>query len=71
MNEPELLTKLGGKIRTIRTQKKMTQYELAMQCEFEKASMSRIESGHSNPTLRTLHKISNALDVRVVELFAD
>jgi transcriptional regulator with XRE-family HTH domain len=49
----------------------MTQNELAMECEFEKASMSRIESGQSNPTIRTLYKISDALDVHIGELFKD
>jgi transcriptional regulator with XRE-family HTH domain len=49
----------------------MTQNDLAIACDFEKASMSRIESGQSNPTVRTLHRISLALEIHIGELFAD
>lgn len=49
----------------------MTQNDLALECDFEKATMSRIESGKANPTVRTLLKISNALDIHISELFVD
>ena len=71
MTEPDLRIKLGNKIRMIRMEKNMTQNDLALECQFEKASMSRIESGQSNPTVRTLYKISNALNVEIGELFKD
>lgn len=71
MKEPDLLTKLGEKIRSLRMKKNMTQNDLAIECDFEKASMSRIESGRSNPTVKTLLKISKALDVHIAELFKD
>jgi transcriptional regulator with XRE-family HTH domain len=71
MTEPDLLLKLGERIKMIRVTKKMTQNDLANECEFEKASMSRIESGRSNPTVRTLHKICTALDIPMAELFRD
>jgi transcriptional regulator with XRE-family HTH domain len=67
MKETELLTSLGARIRAIRSSKNMTQNDLAV--EFEKASMSRIESGKSNPTVRTLLKICRVLDVRIEDLF--
>ena len=47
----------------------MTQNELAIRCNFEKASMSRIESGKTNVTILTLKKISEALGVQINELF--
>jgi transcriptional regulator with XRE-family HTH domain len=71
MNDLELLSKLGWKIKILRTQKNMTQNELAIECNFEKASMSRIESGQTNPTVRTLAKISKALDVHITEFFTE
>lgn len=67
----DLQIKLGEKIRTIRLQRKMTQNDLAIACDFEKASMSRIESGRANPTVRTLNKISKALEIKIGELFID
>jgi transcriptional regulator with XRE-family HTH domain len=71
MSEQKLLANIGDKIKRIRTNKNMTQYELAMLCEFEKASMSRIESGKTNTTILTLHKISKALDVPIIDLLKD
>ncbi|MEI9935290.1 MAG: helix-turn-helix transcriptional regulator [Ferruginibacter sp.] len=71
MTEIELLHKVGSKIKKIRGTKNMTQKKLAEECRFEKANMSRIESGQTNATMLTLHKISSALDVSVAELFAD
>jgi len=49
----------------------MTQNELALQCNFEKASMSRIESGKTNVTVLTLRKISKALNAEMFEFFQD
>lgn len=71
MNHTELLKRLGKKIKTLRSRKNMTQNELAIKCEFEKASLSRIESGRTNITVRTLYKISKALDVPIIEMFND
>ena len=69
MGERELLVRVGKRIKTIRVEKKMSQQDLATACDFEKASMSRIESGKANPTLLTLRKISSALDIPISELF--
>lgn len=71
MTEPDLRNKLGQKIKILRLERKMTQNALAMECDFEKASMSRIESGQANPTISTLFKISMALEVHISELFQD
>ena len=71
MNDPKFLTSLGARVRELRLKKNLTQNELAMLCNFEKASMSRIESGKTNVTILTLKKISKALDVELVEFFHD
>lgn len=71
MNDTELLAKVGQRIKAVRISKKMTQNDLAIECNFEKASMSRIESGQTNPTLRTLLKISTALQVNITDFFID
>jgi len=65
MTDPNFLINLGAKIRELRLKKEMSQIELAMQCNFEKASMSRIESRKTNMTVLTLIKISEALDVDI------
>ena len=62
---------IGQRIKKIRGDKGLTQYELAALCDFEKANMSRIESGQANSTILTLLKISKALEVHIGELMKD
>jgi transcriptional regulator with XRE-family HTH domain len=69
MTDPKFLAQIGQRIRELRLKAGMTQNELAIHCNFEKASMSRIESGKSNITVLTLRKIGKALNVEIVEFF--
>jgi len=71
MSDREFLVSLGSKIKSLRMQRNMTQNTLAMACNFDKASMSRIESGQSNITLLTLKKIASALNVGLVDFFTE
>ena len=69
MTQTEFLTSLGARIKELRLKKNISQKDLAMECNFEKASMSRIESGKTNITVLTLHKIITALDADVKDFF--
>jgi transcriptional regulator with XRE-family HTH domain len=71
MSDPKFLVALGARIKELRLKKDLTQNELAILCNFEKASMSRIESGRTNITILTLKKIIKALDVNLIEFFND
>jgi transcriptional regulator with XRE-family HTH domain len=71
MPDKKLLKAVGSRIKQIRVEKKISQIELANLCHFEKASMSRIESGQTNATLITLRKISDALQVHICELYKE
>ena len=68
MSKKELLKQIGLRIKQIREEKGITQQELASLCNFEKSNMSRIESGGTNMTVYTLHKIANALEVNLAHL---
>ena len=68
MKKTQLLNDIGQRIKRIRKEKSISQQDLANMCEFEKARMSRLESGNANPTVVTLYKISKALDVHISEL---
>jgi len=57
------------RIRELRKQRNLSQNELALQCNFEKASLSRIECGKTNVTILTLKKISEALQADMSEFF--
>lgn len=69
MTKQEFLKNIGSTIKRLRADKKMTQIQLANLCQFDKASMSRIESGQANPTIQTLYKISESLEIPINNLF--
>jgi transcriptional regulator with XRE-family HTH domain len=63
------LNTLGENIKRIRLKKGITQKALAEACDFETPNMRRIEAGKTNPTVKTLLKIANALQIDVRILF--
>ena len=44
----------------------MTQQELADRTGIDRAEISKLENGNSNPTLRTMKKLANALNCNLV-----
>lgn len=70
MTQEDLQKLIGRNIRIIRERKGMSAQELASTCNFEKSNMSRLESGKTNPTIATLYKISQALEVPLEEIIA-
>ncbi len=68
MNISQLQQKIGNRIRDLRESKGISQQNLAAICNFEKANLSRIEAGRTNPTISTLYKISQALEISIAEI---
>lgn len=62
--------KVGNTIQNIREEKGLSQVDLASKMigRFDTTNISRIESGRTNPTLFTLYRISEALEVSLTEL---
>lgn len=69
MLDNSLHIRIGKKIKEIRESKGISQQVLAAKCNFEKSNMSRLEAGKVNSTISTLQKVSNALEIDIVELF--
>ena len=46
----------------------MTLDELAAASNMDNANIARLESGNTNPTIRTLYKISRGIKVKLKEL---
>ena len=61
-------TRLGKNLKKIRTAKKMSQGDISRALDVHRAYISGIENGKRNPTLATIEKLANALDVSVDEL---
>ena len=59
----ELSVAIGQLIRNRRTQQKLTQESLALQCGIDRSYMGRIERGEVNITLEKIYELAKALDV--------
>lgn len=70
MEKLELFKKVGKNIQEIRVRKGMSQVDLVVKIEekIDTTNISRIESGRTNPTLYSLYRISQALDVPLSEI---
>jgi len=60
---------VSSRIRELRKRRRLSQEELADMAKIHTAHLGRIERGEENPTLGTIEKIINALDVSVEEFF--
>lgn len=66
--EKEYISKVGKNIRKLRLDKKIRQLDLADACDFDKQTLYNIEMGKVNLTLKSLLKISKALNVSIKNL---
>lgn len=70
MEKSELLKIIGKRIQDIRNSKGLSQVDLVGKIEgnIDTTNISRIESGRTNPTVFTLYRIAEALEVPLTEL---
>lgn len=70
MDKSELLKNVGKNVQNLRQIKGLSQVDLVGKIEgnIDTTNISRIESGRTNPTIYTLYRIANALDVKLEEL---
>jgi len=64
----EISTKLGKNLKRIRTNRNMSQGDIAKALSVHRAYISGIENGKRNPTLATIQKLAEALRVSADEL---
>ena len=60
---------LGSRIRTYRLKKGISQEELAFKSSLSTTYLGQIERAEKSPTVETLDKVANALDVSIYDLF--
>jgi len=60
--------RLGAAIKVIRTERRLTQAELAAKAGLDLRYLGSIERGMGNPTVRVLQKIADALGVDAASL---
>lgn len=61
--------KLGQRIKEVRESKELSQLDVASICDYDKTTISRIENGRTNITLKTLVTLALAMEVDISELF--
>ncbi|HYE24584.1 MAG TPA: helix-turn-helix transcriptional regulator [Clostridia bacterium] len=61
---------IGETIRNFRLQKGMSQGDIEKRTGLLRCYLSRVENGHTIPSLDTLAKIASAMDVQLAHFFA-
>jgi transcriptional regulator with XRE-family HTH domain len=67
--EEIILEKLGSRITRLRKKLGKSQNDLSYEIGWDKPNLRKIEKGKTNPTVKTLIKISEALQISLSELF--
>ena len=69
----DLMVQLGKRIQCIRESKGLSQVDLAGKIigRFDTTNISRIESGRTNPTIFTLYRIAQALEISLTDIVQD
>jgi transcriptional regulator with XRE-family HTH domain len=62
---------IGETIRNFRLQKALSQGDIEKRTGLLRCYLSRVENGHTIPSLDTLAKIANAMDVPLASFFSD
>jgi transcriptional regulator with XRE-family HTH domain len=62
---------IGETIRNFRLQKGMSQGDIEKRTGLLRCYLSRVENGHTIPSLDTLAKIAGSMDVPLAQFFAD
>jgi transcriptional regulator with XRE-family HTH domain len=65
------MMKIGTTIRAHRLQKGLSQGDIEKKTGLLRCYLSRVENGHTVPSLDTLSKIALALDLPIAQFFAD
>ena len=63
------LENIGLNIRKYRKQMKLSQVELAVEVGIDRAYLSEIENGRTNPSVNVLYAIADALRIEIECLF--
>jgi transcriptional regulator with XRE-family HTH domain len=62
---------IGVKIRRLRTEKQLTQEELANRCELSKGFISQVENDLTSPSIATLMDMLEILGTNLTEFFSE
>lgn len=67
----KILLDFGERVRSVRKKKGLSQEQLAFKAELHRTYIGMIERAEKNITLINVHRIANALEINVKDLFND
>jgi transcriptional regulator with XRE-family HTH domain len=62
---------ISERLRAIREQKELSQGDIEERTGLKRCYVSRVENGHTVPSIETLEKLARALEVPMYQLFYD
>jgi transcriptional regulator with XRE-family HTH domain len=62
---------IGERLRVLRAEKNLSQGEIEKRTRLLRCYISRVENGHTVPSVETLEKFARALEVPMYQLFYD
>lgn len=69
MQDDNFLKEFGLRLKIYRLKQNFTQAQLGEMVDISEHRISQIENGKCNLTLKTVNRISNALNIQAVKLF--
>jgi transcriptional regulator with XRE-family HTH domain len=70
-NGDETMLMIGERLRTIRESKNLSQGDIEQRTGMMRSYTSRVENGHTVPSIETLAKYAQALDIPLYQIFYD
>ena len=67
-DKDKLQLAIGKRVKKLREERKIPQQDLAAKCNIEKSNLSRLEAGGTNPTIYTLKRIADNLEVSLCDI---
>lgn len=69
MSKEQFQQQLGEQLKKVRTEKNISIRELELRGDIDRATLSQIENGQTNPTAYTLKKICEALEISLEDFY--
>lgn len=66
-----ILQQVGARVRELRKKQGLSQEKFALKADIDRTYLAGIELGKRNPSLKSLEKILNTLNVSFCEFFKD
>ena len=62
---------VGDRLRRLREERQLSQGDVEKRCGLKRCYISRVENGHTVPSVETLEKLARALEVPLYLIFYD